>query len=168
MEVWLPWIEGTLPLLFAALVILLAVLQRPRSAPMRALSSLSTVCTVALSLLASFFLLSAQSCEEDRALIGSPDGRHVARLMIYGNVPAGTSLRVIERRSWSPTWTEVSGAGSVGTPLDPIEPRITWADNYHLVLDYPVATDGSGFACMTRRVGDIFVVCKTHVGRRWN
>ena len=110
----------------------------------------------------SLFLLSVQGCEEDRGLIGSPDGRHVARLMIYGNVPAGTSLRVIERKSWSPWWQEVSGAGSIGTPLEPIEPRLTWSDSLHLVIDYPVTTEGTGFDCESKQVGDILIVCRTH------
>ena len=59
-------------------------------------------------------------------------------------------------------WTEVSTAGSAGTPLDPIEPRISWTDDDHLVLDYPAETEGSGFNCNSRRVGDILLVCKTH------
>jgi len=110
----------------------------------------------------SLFLLSVQGCEEDRGLIGSPDGRHVARLMIYGNVPTGSSLRVVERKSWRPWWQEVSGAGSIGTPLEPIEPRLTWSDNSHLLIDYPVPTEGSGFDCQSKQVRDILIVCRTH------
>ncbi len=59
-------------------------------------------------------------------------------------------------------WYEVSVAGTVGTSLDPIEPKISWADNTRLVLDYPRLTEGSGFECKNRRVGDILVLCKTH------
>jgi hypothetical protein len=124
----------------------------------RIISAISALPLIALGL----FLLSARGCEEDRPLVGSPDGKQVARLMIWGSVPSGTSLEVIERRSWSPTWQVVSTAASIGTPLEPIHPEINWSDNDHLVLDYPESAEGTEFDCTSRKVGDIWLVCKTH------
>ena len=162
MEVWLPWLEGLIPLVLVVGAIWFVHRHQPRPALAKVATAIGLVAFIAAGLIVSAFLLSAQGCEEDRALVGSPDGRHVARMMIWGSVPTGSSLRVIERRSWSPVWQEVSSAGSVGTPLEPIEPRILWSDNSHLVIDYPEATEGSGFTCESHRVGDILIVCKTH------
>jgi hypothetical protein len=162
MEVLLPWIEivGLAIVPFMIFFIASRVLRAQRR--WRVAGWTVSVIAALPIWLFSLFLLSAQGCEEDRQLIGSPDGKHVARLMIWGSVPSGSQLRVIERRSWSPIWHEVSVAGSEGTPLDPIEPRISWSDNDHLVLDYPVPSDGSGFECSSKKVGDILIVCRVH------
>ncbi len=162
MEVWWPWIRGVLPLMLAGFVVYVLSRNRSKRPLLKVLSSLASTSSILLAIIGSAFLLSAQSCEEDRAPIGSPDGRHVVRLMIYGNVPAGTSLRVIERKSWSPIWREVSEAGSVGTSLEPIEPKLSWPDNDHLTIDYPESEEGTGFLCESKRMGAILIVCKTH------
>jgi hypothetical protein len=161
MEVWVPWLEIAAPILLAISLTWLGF--RFLSGRVRRIvfpvASIAICCvTAGLSL----FLLTAQGCEENRPLIGSPDGRHVARMMIWGSVPSGTSLRIIERRSWSPHWQVVSEAGTIGTLLDPIEPRLAWTDNRHLVIDYPVPGEGSGSDCINKKVGDILIVCKTH------
>jgi hypothetical protein len=163
MELWLPWMKIAAPAIFSFAVIWIAhrykgLRQRRSTETIRVASIVVAAPLVALSL----FLLSAQGCEEDRVLVGSPDGRHVARMMIWGSVPTGTSLQIIERHSWSPQWQVVSSAATVGTLLDPIEPKVIWIDNSHLLLDYPEASEGSGFDCTGRKVGDIWLICKTH------
>jgi hypothetical protein len=162
MELWLPWIETAVPIVVGIAALVFAVKVGFKEAWKRIVLVTASIGLLVVCLLVSFFLFGAQGCEEDRQLIGSPDGKHVARLMIWGSVPTGTSLRVIERKSWSPIWHVVSDAGSIGTPLEPIEPHIAWRDNSHLVIDYPVHTEGSGFDCVGRQVGDILIVCKTH------
>jgi hypothetical protein len=115
------------------------------------------------------FLLTAQGCESHGVLIVSPDGRHAARMMIYGNVPGGTSVWVIARRSWSPLSEEVASGSSIGTLLDPIEPTIVWEDNSHLILDFPATDPGDSsyrHLCQNKQVGDILVVCKTHIRKQ--
>jgi hypothetical protein len=166
MEVMLPWIE-IMGLALLPFVFLWAAfrLRRARDSKYGSLGRIASAIIALPIWLFSLFLLSVQGCEEDRRLVGSPDGKHVARLLIWGSVPTGTSLRVIERRSWSPIWHQVSSAGSGGTSLAPIEPRISWSDNSHLVLDYPEPTDGAGFDCHDERVGDILIVCRTHTSK---
>ncbi|MGH9595759.1 MAG: hypothetical protein ACRD3K_03080, partial [Edaphobacter sp.] len=88
--------------------------------------------------------------------------------LIWGSVPSGSSIWVIERRSWSPFWKEVASGASIGTSLDPIEPKIHWADNFHLILDFPADTshDNSyGHLCENKQVEDILVQCKTHINK---
>ena len=166
MELWLPWVKTVgLPSIAVVLLWLAFRVQRAkgqwRVISARAVSVLGALLVLPYSL----FLLTAQGCEEDRKLIGSPDGKHVARLMIWGSVPSGTTLRIVERKSWSPVWQEVSSAFTVGTLLDPIEPHITWDDNLHLVIDYPGQSEGSSFECSSKEVGNIQIVCRTHKGQ---
>ena len=163
MELWLPWIKiAALVMLPSALIWLAYRCMRLRKWRRIETIRVASIIAAAPFIVLSLFLLSVQGCEEDRALVDSPDGRHVARLMIWGSVPTGASLQVIERHSWSPRWHVVSSAASVGTQLDPIEPKVIWADNSHLVLDYPDSQEGAGFDCMSRKVGDIWLICKTH------
>lgn len=164
MEVWLPWIR----IIGAALVaIALLWLAFRRQKYRRGWAMLSVRVLSALGslpvLLFSLFLLSAQSCASHGPLIGSPDGKHVARELIYGNVPAGSSIDVVERASWSPAWESVGGAASVGTPLEPIEPIVSWADDSHLILNFPNTEPGTGHGCIERRVGTVQIVCRTHM-----
>ena len=162
MELWVPKLEIA-GLALAPILLLWLVFRRIRFRPLVGVAArTTTMLATVLCLFFSLFLLSAQGCEEDRELIGSPDGRHVARMMIWGSVPTGSSLRIVERRSWSPFWRTVSRAGSVGTPLEPIEPKVIWLDNIHLLLDYPESVDGTGSDCTSRRVGDVELVCRTH------
>ncbi|MGD0444917.1 MAG: hypothetical protein ABSA39_13370 [Edaphobacter sp.] len=165
MELWLPWIEilglAVIPFILFWLTFRLKVTQRGR------LVMTARVISVVISLpilLFSLFLLTAQGCEEDHGLIGSPDGKHVARLMVWGSVPTGTSVRVILRKSWSPLWQVVSDGATVGTSLDPLEPRLSWIDNSRLIIDYPAPSAGTGFRCDSQKVGDILIVCRTHKG----
>jgi hypothetical protein len=167
MEVWLPWIEIFGLALLPSSFLWLAFRRKRAKQGWRVVTAQVTSVVAALPIwLFSLFLLTAQGCEEDQPLIGSPDGRHVARLMIWGSVPSGTSLRVIERRAWSPRWEEVAVAGYAATPIKPIQPKIVWSDNLHLVLDFPsrVSGDDAGFAyrCENKYVGDVLVICKTH------
>ena len=164
MELWLPRILIAAPVFFAILFTWLG-LRFLSGRSWRVAVSLMSVAVWCLAVLLSLFLLTAQGCEEDRHLIGSPDGKHVARMMIWGSVPSGTSLRVIERRSWSPEWRVVSEAETIGTLLDPIEPRLTWTDNFHLVIDYPIPSEGTGFDCVNKKVGAILIVCRTHINK---
>jgi hypothetical protein len=164
-ELWLPWIE-ILGLAIIAIV-LLWLTRKLKGAQGRWLVITAHVVSVIISLpilLFSLFLLTAQGCEENRGLVGSPDGKHVVRLMIWGSVPTGTSVRVIARRSWSPLWKVVSEGSTVGTVLDPLEPRLSWQNNSTLIIDYPSPSDGTGFRCENQRVGDILIVCRTHRG----
>ena len=167
MEVWLPRLEvGLFVLLPAGLLIVAFRMSRTKHPK-------GTIAVRIVSLFAalpfwflSLFLLVAQGYEEDRPIIASPDGRHIARLMIWGSIPSGTSLQVIERRSWSPTWRVISTAGSEGRPLDPIEPRITWLDNRRLLIDYPEPSDGSGSFCVSGPLGEVELVCTTHTSTK--
>lgn len=161
----MPWIEIIgLAIIPIALVWFAFRLERTRwlTTTARVVSVTSSIPILLLSL----FLLTAQGCEENRNLIGSPDGKHVTRLMIWGSVPTGTSVRVIERRNWSPIWHVVSEGATIGTLLDPLEPRLSWADNSKLVIDYPAPSDSTSFLCENQKVGDILVECKTHKGNQ--
>ena len=163
MEVWWPWLKGLAPLLPAVIILWLAFRKAYKPLWLQEVSRLGSTLATFVLVLFSLFLLSAQGCEEDRALIGSPDGKHVARMLIWGSVPTGTSLRIIERKSWSPTWQTVSVAGSAGTPLEPIEPKVIWLSNHRLMLDYPEPISGfCGFECKSGTVGDIELICRVH------
>lgn len=165
MELWLPWIKIVgLALIAVAVVSFPFTLKRPWHQGFVIIGRVMGLLGAVPILFFSFFLLTAQGCEEDRRLIGSPDGKHVARLMIWGSVPTGTSVHVIERQSWSPMWQTVSEGSTTGTSIDPLEPRLSWNGNAQLLIDYPVATEGTGFLCQSKSVGDILIVCKTHKG----
>jgi hypothetical protein len=167
-ELWLPWIE--IIGLAIAPVLLLYFAFRRKMHIRKGLVMTARIVAVTAALpvwLFSLFLFTAQGCASHKDLIVSPDGRHAARLMIWGSVPSGSSVWVIERRNWSPMWKEVASGASIGTSLDPIEPTIRWADNVHLVLDFPANVPGDnsyGHECENRRIGDILVQCETHKG----
>jgi hypothetical protein len=170
MELWLPWIKIAGPIVVSIAIIWFTFrLKRPKNdwfiTTSRSVGILSSLPLFGVSL----FLLTAQGCEEDRRLVSSPDGKHVARLMIWGSVPSGTSVHVIERRSWSPTWQTVSEGTTIGTLIDPLEPQLSWRSNTELLIDYPATTEGTGFLCESRSLGDILISCKTHKGnKQWN
>jgi hypothetical protein len=83
MEVWVPWIKivgwAVVPFVFLWLAFRLKPTQHLR--PVRAARIVSLLAALPIRSV-SLFLLSAQSCEQDRPLIGSPDGKHVARMMM--------------------------------------------------------------------------------------
>lgn len=169
MELWLPWIEIVGLAVVPVSLLYFAFRRRVhiRQWPVRTARVVAVTAALPVWLF-SLFLLTAQGCASHRELIVSPDGRHAARLMIWGSVPSGSSVWVIERRSWSPLWTEVASGASIGTPLDPIEPTISWDDNAHLILDFPASVPGDssyGHSCENKQVGDILVQCKTHIGK---
>jgi hypothetical protein len=170
LELWLPWIKivglAVVPL------ILIWVTFRFKSSqhrwPVFTARFFAGIAAIPIWLF-SLFLLTAKGCESHGDLIVSPDGRHAARMMIYGNVPGGTSVWVIARRSWSPLSEEVASGSSIGTLLDPIEPTIVWEDNSHLILDFPATDPGDSsyrHLCQNKQVGDILVVCKTHIRKQ--
>ena len=169
MELWLPWIEIVGLAVVPALLLYFAFRRRMTRRKWPVLTARVIVATAALpAWFFSLFLLMGQGCASHEDLIVSPDGRHAARLMIWGDVPSGSSVWVIERRSWNPLWHEVASAASIGTPLDPIRPMIHWSDNVHLVLDFPAnipGDDSFGHLCENKQVGDILVQCKTHINK---
>jgi hypothetical protein len=59
----------------------------------------------------------------------------------------------------------VSRAASEREPLDPIEPQMVWIDNSQLVIDYPAPSDETSFDCVSKKVGDILITCRTHTIR---
>jgi hypothetical protein len=171
LELWLPWIK--IVGLAVVPVILIWIAFRFKGSQHRwpvLFTGRLFIGIAALPIwLFSLFLLSVQGCESHGGLVVSPDGRHAARMMVYGNVPGGTSVWVIARKSWSPLWEEVASGRSIGTLLDPIEPTMVWTDNSHLILDFPANDSGDSsysHLCQNKQVGDILVVCKTHIRKQ--
>jgi hypothetical protein len=163
MEVSLPWVEiagfAIVPVILLAFVFGVRSAQLPES-----ISRVRGWAVFAAVLLWSFsaLLWMAHRYEQDGPLLGSPDGRHVARLIIWGEEAEGTSLRVIERRSGRPSWQVVSKASTIGMRVGPIEPRLRWVDDSHLVIDYPTPTQGTSFDCQNKQAAEIQIVCVTH------
>ena len=113
--------------------------------------------------LGSVFLLTAHGCEGHGPLIESPNGKYVARKLVYGSAIQDDFLTVIVRRSWSPIWHEAfTGNGGEDRQAYPNlpEPRVNWVDDSHLVIDYP--SEGVYLNTCNRVVGDILVECKSH------
>jgi hypothetical protein len=160
MEIWLSWV--IVSTLFVCTVTLVWVAARFRfgrkwfRAAVRILSGLLSL-PLALVFLAG---LSMQGCTSHTALIGSPDHKHVARVIVaegWNEPDLGT---VILRRSWTPAWTVIfHGDSFVGKPGESIRPKVRWSDDSHLVIE-PDQLDGGEVRMCRGNAGGITITCK--------
>ena len=161
MELWLPWIK-----LAAILLLALALLWnyfRLKTAQDKKLTRIKLASgIVSISLLVWIAWLSfLQGGERNSGLIGSPDGTHVARIMITsGTIADSKYSSVIVRKSGSMTWTRAYyGFGYFEENVGPDTPHAHWKDNNHLVIDYQVGDEPSN--CQSK-VENIFIECRAN------
>jgi hypothetical protein len=158
METWVPWIK----IGFIALVALGLLWGCSRlKLSNRRHFALAFGAALSISLLIfSAFLAFEQSGPRNSKWIPSPDGTHVARIMIPSGSPvdSGLSSVIVSRsrtskwqRAWSgPGWMAGGGEGS---------PYLHWADNSHLIIDYHQTTEP---ATCKSNVEDIIIECQAH------
>jgi len=104
-------------------------------------------------LLTALFLF-AQGCEKHTSLIGSPDGNHVARILVLesGPLDVADGSTVIVRKSWYPIWTNAYKGPAYS--LD--KPRVKWLNNSQLLIEYP---DVEASECV-QNVEKVEVICE--------
>jgi hypothetical protein len=102
-----------------------------------------------------------QGGERYSGLIVSPDGTHVARIMITsGTIADSKYSSVIVRRVWSLNWRRAYYGFGYFQEGGPVEPYLHWADSKHLVVDYQQSSVDPS-SCPPR-VDDIVVECRAH------
>ncbi len=160
MEVWFPWIKITLIALLAFGFLRICV--RLKAIKGRKSSILRLTCAaISLSgLVFVAYLALLQTGPRNSELFGSPDGTHVARIMITsGTIVDSDYSSVIVRRTESRKWIRAwSGDGWMQGGGE-ASPYLHWADDSHLVIDYhKTKTEPT---CSTK-VDDIYVECHAH------
>ncbi len=160
MELWPPWCLAAAISCVALGVVIGAFRTGVRGGERWPMRLTGIAASVAIFTLASAVALVQVGCEEHGPLIGSPDRRHVARVMVsLGSAMSGPSVaEVILRPSWSPLWRQVYSGEGDADALGINEPRVYWVDNSHLVVDYPMREDLIA-NCKTE-AGDIVVICR--------
>jgi hypothetical protein len=87
--------------------------------------------------LVTLLLLLALGCERRSALIGSPDGKHVARVLVtLGSAMDVDYSTVIVRDSFSPMDHKAYFGPGAYNAKHAIEPQLKWIDNQHLLVSY--------------------------------
>jgi hypothetical protein len=164
-ELWLAWLY----VLLAAAVLLGSIRwlwrTRPEGRTVRVLVHVAGLLTTPVAFVVTLFLVLAQGCERHSPLIGSPDGKHVARVLInVGSAMDQDYSTVIMRRSWSPVWRDVYfGLGFYGE-IGPIQPQVKWLDNSHLLIRRPESA-GYPLDCAAK-VQEIVITCEAHGDER--
>jgi hypothetical protein len=160
MEIWEPWLVP-IGAMFALFVILRFAFFRG-SKGRRSLFSiriLSILVSIPLVILAVFSVLMIPF-QASGPLIGSPDGRHVARVQVSDVLGAVVQpvASVVVRRSWRPGWRNAYvGFGYPGNK-ETMEPKVKWLDDLHLLITYPAG--GSDPTFCRESVGQIVVRCE--------
>lgn len=163
MELWWPWmfsLASGLPLVVALRI----GLKPPGHNPFRTIIQvISGVLCVPLAAVPLLLLLLNMFCQSHSPLIGSPDGRHVARVQVSDALGAVVDpvASVAVRKSWSPAWSSAYVGFGIPGRSGRIEPRVRWVDNSHLLIEYPYKPDGDPTKCLNR-VGDILIQCRAH------
>jgi hypothetical protein len=160
MELWMPWIKLAVILLAAfALLWNFFRLKTVQGKKQVIIKSVSVIISVSLFLLVAWSAF-MQGGERNSGLFGSPDGNHVARIMITsGTIADSRYSSVIVRKSGSPTWRRAYYGFGYFQEGGPAMPYIHWADNTHLIIDYQVGDEPS--TCVNK-VENIFVECRAH------
>jgi hypothetical protein len=160
MELWEPWLTPV-----GAIIVLIVIVRfaffgsnkdrRPHFV-IRTLSILVSVPVVVLAVLSLLMI----GCESHGPLIGSPDGRHVARVQVSAALGAVVQpvASVVVRRSWTPAWRNAYvGFGFPGSS-ETMEPQVKWLDDLHLLITYPAGGEDPTFC--RESVGQIVVRCE--------
>ncbi len=106
MELWLPWFYITAACVLFVGSIWLFWRKKIEQKSARTAMRVVGLVTSPVLFLATTFLLLSMGCERHSQLIGSPDGEHVARILVtLGSAMDQDYSTVIVRRSWSPLWT---------------------------------------------------------------
>ncbi len=161
MELWWPW---GLPIL-GFLVVTGAVRttwrrKYGRGAKRTLFRRVGAVCSVPIALGSLLITSLLIGCEEHGPLIGSPDRRHVARILVsdaLGSVVQPVAS-VAVRRSWYPNGRDAYiGLGYKNTKGE-MRPYVRWLDNSHLLIVFPEGAEDP-ITCK-EHVSDIFVKCE--------
>jgi hypothetical protein len=161
MELWVPWVKIAFIAItaFGSLWIFFRLKWtdgRDRPIPRVAAGTLSL-----LLLIFAVYLAFVQGGHRNSKLMGSPDGAHVARIMITsGSIVDSDLSSVIVRRSGSLTWTRAYSGFGYFQENGPAEPYVRWLDNSHLIIDYQQSANVST-SCMSK-VEDIVIECRAH------
>jgi hypothetical protein len=158
MELWLPWLFLLAGIVVTGVTVRAAFSGRLKRKLSRAAAALISFPLFLLSLFAVLMI----GCQSNGPLVGSPDGRFVARIqgicvLCAANEPIAS---VALRRSWQPTWTNVYVGYGYYQESGPVGPYVHWADNSHLIVDYQKASDVPT-SCI-KRVQDIVIECREH------
>jgi hypothetical protein len=161
MELWVYW--SILAAIFLSTIVLVWLAIRFKVAH-RGLRTLVRMVAGISSLpfaLVSLIGLYAQGCQTHTPLIGSPDRKHVARVMAQEGWNEPDWSTVIMRRSWRPTWRTVFfGGGFMGNDHEPIEPQVRWLDNSHLLIESRnTDVEGEPLSCISK-VEDVIITCR--------
>jgi len=161
MELWLPWLYITAAgPLFVGSIWLFWKKKMERKSAHLVIQIVGRITSPVL-FLATIFLLLGVGCERHSQLIGSPDGQHVARVLVtVGSAVDQDYSTVIVRRSWSPVWTKAYFGIGLFDGRGSIEPLVKWLDDTHLLIKYP-ETNGYPLDCATK-VGNIAITCQPH------
>jgi len=114
-------------------------------------------------LLVSLFLISLSGCTDNSPLIGSPDGKHVARIMVNrGDATNVNYARVIVRKSWSPIWTTAYSGEWHNVPEEYLKGKVQWLDDKRVLVFYPNHRYNDRYYRddYEKQVGNVVVVCK--------
>ena len=156
MELWVVWIKIALIGLTSSLLFLLWLDVRRSAASRRSILAISIILAFATAYFAFM-----QGGQRNSKLVGSPDGRYVARIMVSSGtlVDGGPSL-VIIRKPRSIKWTRVYAGDGYFQETGPAMPYIHWMDGRHLVIDYQGIKDVQT-KCLSK-VDDIVIECRAH------
>ena len=161
MELWLPWIKLTVVALVAfGFLWNFFRLKAPQGKAQSISKLVSGFVSVSLFLLVAWSAF-LQGGKRNSVLVGSPDGTHVARIMITsGTIADSKYSSVIVRKVWSPTWKRAYYGSGYFQEGGPAEPYVHWADHTHLVIDYQ-HSEVEPSLC-TNKVDNILVECRAH------
>jgi hypothetical protein len=161
MEPWLPWIIPLVGVSVVAGILGGAFSKKFEQSRFRWVLRISGIVLSGPIALVSLLALLMIGCESHGPLVGSPDHRHVARVLVADALGAVVQpvASVKVRRSWIPAWTDAYvGFGYPGNATTTMEPRVKWLDNLHLLIAYP--TGGEQPAFCRERAGQVIVKCE--------
>lgn len=161
MELWVPWIKIALIALVAFGLMYIRYRLTLTNDRKRSILRLAFGAGSISLFLFVAYLTFAQSGPRNSKLVGSPDGAHVARIMITsGTVVDSRFSSVIVRKSGSPAWQRAYYGFGYFQEGGPAEPYIHWADNSHLIIDYQQSKIEPSIC--VNKVEDVAVECRVH------
>jgi hypothetical protein len=161
MELWFPWVKITLIALvglglFAA-SLRLSPTKGPKYSAVKFITGALCLSLFSFAVYLAFMEMGPRNSE----LVESPDGKHVARIMITaGSVVDSKYSSVIVRKTRSPTWRRAYFGFGYFQEGGPVEPNLHWVDNSHLIIDYQQSKIEPS-VCVNK-VEDILIECRAH------
>lgn len=161
MELWEPWLIPVGATFVVIAIVRFAFFRNYKSPGFRfGLRILSVLLSVPIAILAGLGFLMI-GCQSHGPLVGSPDGRHVARVQVSDALGAVVEpvASVAVRHRWTPGWTNAYvGFGYPGSAKSIMEPQVKWLDDSHLLIPYPAGGTDPTFC--RESAGEIAVRCE--------